>query len=212
MTANILLDDLANDLAPVRPLRDWQAVIGLAAFGLFAATAVGLMLGIREDVLAGTPHPMFLLRTGLLLMLGGICAAAALAMARPGIGRANRAWQAAVAMAGIVPATAAVVAIIDPAAAAQAVWWSSALWCLGVSLLAACGFAAIIVAQLRRGAPVSLERAGIVTGIAAGSLGVLVYSLYCPANSVAYIGLWYGLAIAMSTLTARCVVPPLIRW
>jgi len=206
------LNSLVADLEPVSPLGNWQATGGLVALVLAGLTAVALLLGVRADVLAGTPDPVFLLRGGVLLMLGSISAASALAMARPVVGRNDRSWAGAVAMAAVVPAVALVYALIDPGAAAREVWWSSAILCLGVSLSAATGFAAIIVWSLRRGAPVLPERAGWVTGLAAGSLGTLVYSLYCPASSITYIGLWYTLVIAIAAVTARLTVPLLIRW
>lgn len=206
------VDSLVADLDPVRPLGSQTAAAAIAALALVGFAAVALILGIRSDVLAGTPDPIFLLRGGLLLMLGSIAAASALAMVRPVVGRNDRSWAGAAAMAAVVPAVALVYAVIDPVAAGREVWWSSAFLCLGVSLTAATGFAAIIIWHLRRGAPVLLERAGWVTGIAAGSLGGLVYSLHCPANYITYIGLWYTLTIAIAAVAARLAVPPLIRW
>jgi len=206
------LDELAGNLQPVKPLSDRRVHFGLLGLGIIGIIMVSLTLGPRADLLAGQPHPMFLFRAGTLLMLGGICAAAAAAMARPGVGRSGKAWLAALAMAAIVPITALGFAISDPAGAFRAVWHSSALWCIGISLSAAAGFATIMVVHLRRGAPVSPERAATVTGLASGSLGVLVYAIHCPANHIAYIGLWYSLAIALATLGCRIIIPRLIRW
>jgi hypothetical protein len=207
-----LLDTLVADLEPVRPHTSHRAVLGLVALTVAGIATVAATLGIRPDILAGEPNMMVLLRGALLLMLGGICAASTLAMARPVVGRHDRSWAGAVAMASMVPATALLFALFDPQAAARAVWWSSAITCLAVSLTAAVGFAAILVAHLRRGAPVQLTRAAWVTGIAAGSLGVLVYSVHCPSNHIAYVGLWYTLAITLSAVAARLTVPRLIRW
>lgn len=207
-----LFDALVADLEPVRPLSARRAVFGIVGIALVGFIAVAATLGVRADLLAGAPNPMVLLRSGMLLMLGGIAAASALAMARPVVGRNDRSWAGAAAMAATVPAAALIFALLEPATAARAVWWSSAINCLAVSLTAAAGFAAVIVMQLRRGAPVQLTRAGWVTGLAAGSLGVLVYSIHCPANHIAYIGLWYTLAVSISAVVARLVVPRLIRW
>jgi hypothetical protein len=206
------LDQLASELKPVSPLGDRRVGFALLGLGLVGMILVSATLGPRADILAGTPHPIVLFRGGTLLMLGLICAAAASSMARPGVGRAGKGWLAAVAMASMVPLTALGQALTDPAATFRAVWWPSAITCLAVSLTAAAGFAAILVWHLRRGAPVAPERASIVTGIAAGSLGVLTYAVHCPSNEIAYIGLWYGLAIAISTAVCRLVVPSLIRW
>jgi hypothetical protein len=206
------LDRLAADLPPVTPLGNRRVGLALVGLGLVGTILVSATLGPRADLMAGTPHPVFLFRWGTLLMLGLISATAVLAMARPGVGRAGRAWLAAVAMAAMVPLTALGLAVADPQGFVQAVWWSSAITCLLVSLLSASGFAAILVWHLRRGAPVAPARAATATGIAAGSLGVLTYTIHCPSNEIAYVGLWYGLAIALSTLACRLIVPRLIRW
>lgn len=207
-----LIDTLVADLAPVSPRSGRGAALALGLVAVIGFMAVAATLGIRPDILAGSPNPMVLLRGGLLLMLGGIAAASALAMSRPLVGRNDHSWAGAAAMAAMVPAAALTFALLQPAAAFRAVWWSSAVNCLGVSLTAAVFFASILVAHLRRGAPVQLVRAGWVTGLAAGSLGVLVYSIHCPANHVAYIGLWYSLAIGISAVGCRLIVPGLIRW
>ena len=207
-----LLDQLADDLTPVQPLRDRRVHIALLGLAIVGTLLVAATLGARPDLLAGAPHPLVLVRAGLLLVLGGGAAAAVAAMARPGVGRDGRGWMAALAMASVLPAAALALAVIDPAATLRAIWWPSAITCLSVSLTAALGFATPLVLHLRRGAPVTPERAGLVTGLAAGSLGVLTYSVHCPSNDIAYIGLWYGLAITIATLAARLVVPRLIRW
>jgi len=65
---------------------------------------------------------------------------------------------------------------------------------------------------MRGGAPVSPERAGIVIGLASGSFGALAYSMHCPHNELVYVGLWYTLAIAITTLLGRLIVPRFVRW
>lgn len=173
---------------------------------------VGFIIDAFACSQPGSPHPLVLVRAGLLIVLGSVAEASAAAMARPAVGRGGRGWMATLAMAAVMPAAALALAVIDPASTFRAIWWPSAITCLTVSLTAALRFAVPLVMHLRRGAPVAPERAGLVTGLAAGSLGVLVYSVHCPSNEIAYIGIWYGLAVALVTLAARLVVPPLIRW
>jgi hypothetical protein len=69
-----------------------------------------------------------------------------------------------------------------------------------------------MVFMLRKGAPTYPERAGWLTGIAAGGLGAFAYNLHCPFNNIVYIGLWYSLALVICALVGRLVVPHLIRW
>jgi hypothetical protein len=72
--------------------------------------------------------------------------------------------------------------------------------------------AAVLVWWLRRGAPTSPERAGLLTGIAAGSFGIFAFSFHCPYNDIVHIGLWHGLAVVVSAALGRLIVPRLIQW
>ena len=83
---------------------------------------------------------------------------------------------------------------------------------LAMGLLAGLASAAVLVAWLRRGAPTSPERAGWITGIAAGSLGMFAFSLYCPDDSIYHIGLWHSASVIVAALLGRLIVPRLIRW
>ena len=69
-----------------------------------------------------------------------------------------------------------------------------------------------MVLHLRRGAPTSPERAGWLTGLAAGGLGAFAYSFHCPDNSIIYIGFWYSLAVGICAVLGRMLLPRLIRW
>ncbi len=205
------LDALAADLRAVRPLDDraaWAvlAVLMLATIGLVAGG-----LGLRADLGDGQPHPMLLLRAGILLALGCVAARALLAHAHPGVGRSQQGWRVAVLIAGLFPAAAVAVLLQSPAAAVMQ-RASSGIECLTVSLAAAAGLALPLVVHLRRGAPVAPERAGLLVGLAAGSLGAFAYSLHCPYDDVVYIGVWNGLAVALASLAGRLLLPPLIRW
>ena len=65
---------------------------------------------------------------------------------------------------------------------------------------------------LQKGAATSPERAGLLTGLAAGSSGIFAFALHCPHNDIAHIGLWHGLAVAVSAAIGRLIVPRAIRW
>jgi hypothetical protein len=210
------LDALSDDLTPVRPLKAQATAAALAACVAAGLLAVGFGLGFRADLMAGQPSMMFLIRTGLLVPLALICTATALGFARPGVGThtgfLGNAWAGALAVAATLPLIAMVRAAAEPAAAARAIMQPSAMLCLAVSLASALVFASVMILHLRRGAPVSLQRAGLLVGLSSGSLGVLIYSLHCPADSIHYIAAWYGLAITLATLAGRLFVPRLIRW
>jgi hypothetical protein len=84
--------------------------------------------------------------------------------------------------------------------------------CLGISLGIALLCAVPMVLHLRRGAPVAPDRAGLMVGLAAGSLGALAYNIHCPFTDMVYTGLWYGAGVAGAALAGRLIVPRLIRW
>ncbi|MCR9180892.1 MAG: DUF1109 domain-containing protein, partial [Erythrobacteraceae bacterium] len=71
---------------------------------------------------------------------------------------------------------------------------------------------AILVGWLRKGAPTSPDRAGLLTGIAAGSLGIFAFSLHCADNDIVHIGLWHSAVVLLMAGLGRAVVPPLVRW
>jgi hypothetical protein len=206
-----LIQDLVDDLKPVRAIRPFRPVATSMAITGIALAMVVFFLGPREDILAGRPDPMFLLRSGILLLLGFANAYAAINMASPAVGRHNESWQIAVAAALLFPLAAMIVAIsagvTNAVDAAQ-----NGMECLQMSLVGGLATAIPMVLHLRRGAPTSPERAGWLTGIASGGLGAFAYNFHCPFNDLIYTGIWYTLAVGVCAVMGRLLVPRLIRW
>lgn len=207
-----LLDRLAADVAPVQPLEDRPTMLVLAALLLAAALLMLAWLGLRPDLLVGQLHPMFLLRFGTLAVLGLVSVAAVLDHARPSVGRSPQGWKVATAMALLFPMSGAIMALDQPDHALAMVSAASGWECLRMSLLTAILCAVPMVLHLRRGAPVAPQRAGLLVGLAGGSLGALAYNLHCPYDSMVYTGLWYGTAVGLAAVVGRLVVPRLIHW
>jgi hypothetical protein len=211
MNSNFDLSMLIDDLEPVTPVRKTLPLTLSAAITLAAIALITWFQGMRADVLAGHPDEMFLIRSGVLLLLGGATAHAVTSMASPSVGRSQNGWQMALAAAVLFPLAAIIVATtgdIGPALSAM----NSGLRCMAYSLIGGLATAVPMVLMLRKGAPTSPERAGWLTGIAAGGLGAFAYNLHCPFNNVVYIGLWYSLALGICAVVGRLVVPKLIRW
>jgi hypothetical protein len=211
MTQGFDIDAMVAELEPVKPLR---MVHGMAAVGLLMAVAVSVIIltfGLRADLLSAQFHPMFLLRAGLLLLLGGGCGWAVLNMASPAVGHQGQSWKMAIAAAALMPLAALLVMVTRGADVAMANAFFG-MQCMAFSALAGLATAVPMVMYLRRGAPTSPERAGFLTGVTAGGLGAFAYSLHCPFNDVVYIGLWYTLAVGGCAVIGRLVVPKLIRW
>jgi hypothetical protein len=206
------LDRLADELTPVRRIHPAGAVLTVALVTCLAAAVTILLVGPRPDLREGLHNPMFVMRAGLLLLLGSASLTNVVGMARPAVGSHGTGWRWALAGAALIPLAAIVLAAAGDGPIAARLYPSNGLECL---LFTACGGLAIgaaLTLWLRRGAPTSPERAGLFAGLASGCFGALAYSLHCPHDDPVYIGLWYTLAIALVALLGRIVVPPLIRW
>jgi hypothetical protein len=207
-----MIDDLVNDLKPVTPLRPRQAVLGVMLVFLVAIAVVAGVYGLRPDVMAGRPHPMVMMRGGMLLLLGGATLGAAVRSARPSVGGESRGWLGVVAAAMLFPATAATLFLIDGRMPVGEVMSASAPYCLGISGATGLVIGAVLTLWLRQGAPTDLRQTGWLVGIASGSFGTCAYSLHCPDLSLYYVGLWYTLAVGLCALGGRLIVPRLVRW
>jgi hypothetical protein len=205
------IQQLVDDLEPVRSLRPKQSMAASLIITGAILLLITLWLGPREDMMAGKPDSMFLLRGGILLLLGLANGYAAIAMASPSVGRQGSGWQIALAAAALFPLAALIVAMSAGPADAMAAT-QTGLQCLRMSVMGGLATAVPMVLHLRRGAPTSPERAGWLIGIASGGLGAFAYGFHCPFNSIIYIGLWYTLAVGISAVIGRLVVPRLIRW
>ncbi len=138
--------------------------------------------------------------------------AATVAMSSPRVGSGRNGWGWAAATASLLPLTAIVIALFDGASAWHASEPEHGMVCLGFSVALGLVVAVVLTAWLRRGAPASPERAGLLTGIAAGSVGIFAFGGVCPINSIMHIGLWHGLAVTISALAGWLIVPRLVRW
>lgn len=202
-----VIDSLVAELAPAPPMRTAPA-LGRTALAVLASIAlIALVLGLRDHVSA-----LFLLSAGLFLVLGLAASLTVIAMARPQVGSDRSGWAWAAAMAALLPATTLLMGLPHPGAAWAQSDAEAGLRCLAMGLVSGLASGAVLVAWLRRGAPTSPERAGLVTGLAAGSLGMFAFSLYCPDDSIYHIGLWHSASVIVAALLGRLIVPRLVRW
>lgn len=208
---NDLIAELTAELRPVRPMKPLSGLL-LVAFGaLITAAAVVALTGLAPDFAKGEVSPNFAVANGLLLMLGLSAAAATVAMGSPRVGARYDGPRWAAAMAAIFPLAGLVLlwqgadqtALLD----AEHGWRCAAYGSAAGGLVAA-----TLLAWLRRGAPVSLTRAGIWLGVAAGALGSAIYGLSCPFDSVHHLGIWHFLPVAVCAGLGAVFVPRLVRW
>lgn len=207
-----LIAELVGDLEPIRPLRLATGLaLALAGLGLTLCLVV-VLFGIRPDVVAGSFDPVFLLATGLFLLLGLATSVTVIVMSRPRVGSDHGGWLWAAAMAALLP----IAAVITGAGRNQPLLSESAvehgMKCLVAGSMLGLLTFAVLTLWLRRGAPTSPERAGLLTGVAAGSFGIFAFSFHCVYNDIVHIGVWHSLVVVLSGAMGRLVVPRLIRW
>jgi hypothetical protein len=210
------IEALVADLKPVRPVSQRSGVLAVLAATAFAACVVLGFYGGRADLMEGSPHPMVILRAGMLVLLGLATTVAAASAARPAVGQGQNGWLWALAAAGLMPLSATLLfgyhMMTGEPFATGAMDFHYAPWCLGLGSGSALLIGTVLVWWLRRGAPTGLNRAGWLVGLAAGSFGAFAYSLHCPSDSIYYVGLFYTLTVAVCAVVGRLIVPRLIRW
>lgn len=209
---NALIDELTAGLEPVRPLR-LSSGLRFALAGLAVTLAVvALLFGIRGDVLAGRLDPVFLLSAGLFFVLGLAASVTVIVMSRPQVGRDHGGWRWAAAMTALLPLSGIITWMVRGPEAVSAATVGQGLECAVIGSMLGLLTFAVLTFWLRRGAPTSPERAGLLTGVAAGSFGIFALSLHCPFSDVVHVGLWHSLAVVVSAGLGRLVLPRLIRW
>jgi hypothetical protein len=78
-------------------------------------------------------------------------------------------------------------------------------------LFAAVPFAALIW-TLRHGAPPRLRLSGAIAGVVAGGLGAAAYAFACRSDTMPFIAVCYGTAIALCACIGAQLGPRLLRW
>jgi len=208
---NPLIDQLADDLAPVRPMTIGVGM-ALAAVALAVSIAGTAMVeGIWMAPFAGHASPFFIIVNGAFLLLGLACAGAVLRMASPKVGNSYAGTGWAMAMTMILP-LATLVMLLGQGDTFAEIDRAFALHCVTAPLVTSLVSGGALVWWLRRGAPVSAGHAGLLTGLAAGALGTFAYGLSCSFDTPAHLGLWHMVPVVIAALVGRAVVPALVRW
>jgi len=202
---------MTEELSPVRGYRFTDGSLVVASAMVASVLAVSYFVGLWGGIVSGEAAPFFWIANGLLLLLGLASASATIALASPAVGNRHDAPKWAAAMAAVLPLAALISALPDEHGIAGLVD-PVGTHCFTQALTTSTLTGAALVLWLRRGAPVSLNTAGWFAGLAAGALGAVAYGLSCPLNTVAHLGIWHVLPVAVAALIGRLIVPPLVRW
>ncbi len=213
MSREELVAALSDDFTPVKRIRARDGAVLMAFAAIVASIASIAVFEWWSGLLTGEASGYFLITHGLLLVLGVASTAALVKGAMPRVGNRSTAPFWGAGMLAILPIGAVISLISEQGNHAHAGLNDPvAFHCTAASLSAAALVALAAVFWLRRGAPVSLQRSGWLTGLAAGSLGTLAYGITCPLDTFSHVGLWHVAPVAIAAVIGRLVVPPLIRW
>ena len=206
-----LISELAQDLQPVRSFRTSDGMLLAAAAMAASVVFVALFHGLWNGALQGSASPFFYMANGLLVMFGIACAANVVRMASPSVGNrySGAYWQ--LAMLAVFPAVALASALAGgnmSEVLADPFGVKCMLAGTAVGLFTAAGLAA----WLKRGAPVDPQRAGLLTGLAAGALGSAAYGLSCPIDTLDHVAVWHMLPVVVGGSIGRAILPRLLRW
>ncbi|MDC0887377.1 DUF1109 domain-containing protein, partial [Altererythrobacter sp.] len=203
--------ELTEDLQPVRAMktRDGLLLAGLA--GAITVLAVWLVAGLWDNAVNGEASAFFLITNGLLLILGIAGVSAVVALARPAVGKRQDGPKWALSMITILP-LAGLFAAVQLDGGLGAAVDPYAFHCLASGTAASALTFVALTYWLRRGAPVSVETAGLFAGIASGAIGSFAYGLSCPIDGITHLGLWHVLPVAIAGAAGRAVLPRIIRW
>ncbi len=206
-----LIAGLTEELAPVRSFRFADGAVLVTLAVLATVLAVSFLQGLWSGIVTGEAGPFFWITNGLLLLLGLASASAVITMASPHVGARHDSPNWAAAMVAILPA-AAIISLLPKGLGASSLMDPVAIHCLVSSLIASTVTAGTLLLWLRRGAPVSLEKAGWFTGLAAGALGAVAYGLSCPVTTATHLGIWHVVPVAISAAVGRLAIPRLVNW
>lgn len=182
-------------------------LIGLAVSVVLALALVGPL----APATFGTPAPW--IKVGYTASLALAAAWLAARAARPAapLAKAARAVLAVVLVMGV--AAAAILAFHTPPAqrmdALLGQTWRVCAWNVLALSLPALGLA---LWAMRGLAPTRLRLAGFASGLMAGALGALGYSLACPEASAAFVAVWYTLGVLLTGLVGAALGAWWLRW
>ena len=135
MSKGFDLDSLAEELEPVKPLNANGAIGTMVLLTVIGAVFVVSTLGFRDQFLGSTAtDPMFLIRSGLLVVLAAASLSAATSMARPAVGTSRSGWRWAAMAALIVPIAAAIAALVSRTPVAERLHPVNGVECLTYSI------------------------------------------------------------------------------
>jgi len=177
-----------------------------------SAVLLVALYGVRSDMPELVFTTMFWVRLAFPLAI--IAAAMKLAerLGRPGA-RLRLAWFAvALPMASMVLAAASILLATPPGYRLELMLGTTWRTTTARVVLLALPSLLAMLRAMKQLMPTRLALAGAGAGVLAGAQGLLVYSLYCSEMAVPFWGIWYVLAIVITTAVGSAIAPHFLRW
>ncbi|MBV9080749.1 MAG: DUF1109 domain-containing protein [Elusimicrobia bacterium] len=200
-----LIDDLVQDLSPVRRLPSFgtRAAMWLAG----AAMVVGLVLnvtGIRVDVTENLSHPYYSAETALVVLIAIVCALDALRESVPGQ-RAYPRWAAVAAFAAWMVLSVGRLFSAVANDGVSALIPDVHLACAVITLSASALAAVPLFLLLKRAAPMDPGWCGALLGLSSSGVATIAVQLYCVHRTPAHIMVWHVLPVIAAVLAGTFV-------
>ncbi len=211
MKTEDLIEALARGEDATAKRKAWPRLVFALVIGLLLG--VGLLLtffGMRPDI--GAARMTVMMKAGFAAMAAGVSLPLLMRLSRPGRGLG---WRVA-AIFGFAALCAVVTAIAlmggDPSTRFAAWMGGQFPWCVVIIPLLAAPTAALLGWLVRDLAPTRLTMTGAALGAVSGGIGAMVYAMYCPVDSVAFVTTWYAVSIALCAVIGAVVGARLLRW
>ncbi|MBV7256635.1 DUF1109 domain-containing protein [Pacificimonas sp. WHA3] len=211
--SNDLLDKLVADAAPVRRA---NAVLFAALFSggiAIAAASILIFYGLRD-----LPATTF----GVSVMIWKAFASVAVAatgavlvyrLGKPGRGVRGGTDKVFALIALLFAAPLVIAFFAGPESHKE--WLFNGAWVLdcmrGIGMATVPVWTASVI-WMRKAAPTDIAQASWAVGLASAASGTSAFVLYCPFDSVLYVGLWYMATILGIACVSRFILPGVIRW
>lgn len=210
--SDAFLEGLIADLRPTAPLRQRSGMAMAVLALVLGSVLVIAVLGLRRDFLVGRPEPLVLAAAGIFLVLSLASAWTVVDMARPAVGTRREGWGWTALMAAVLPGSALVLMgtniLTGQPAGLDPLGYSCLVLGCGIGLLTAIS----LTTWIRRGAPSSPARAGLLIGVASGAAGIFAVSLRCPNGGMLHIGIWHGLTVVVMGILGRIALRRILAW